>query len=96
MEIKRGKYILRSEPMCCWIEEEYEYQNKETGKVTKKTKAVSGYYPNFRMLASNGLPRHILLSSEAKSFRKLLEDVKRCEERLSKMTMKRINEITKG
>lgn len=94
MEIKRGKYILRSEPMCCWIDEEYETVNKKTGKPTVVTKNVSGYYPNFRMLAEEGLPRHLLVSSEATSMRKLVEEVKVLEQKIAKMTLKKVSEIT--
>lgn len=90
MEIRRGKYILRSEPMCCWIDEEY--VSEKTGKLV--TKNISGYYPDFRMLCEKGLPRHILVSSEAKSMKKLVEEVKTIEEKIAKMSLKKVKEIT--
>lgn len=89
MEIKRSKYILRSEPMCCWIDEEYIGKN---GKLVVKN--VSGYYPNFRMLATEGLPKHFLVSSEATSMKKLVEEVKALEEKIAKMTLKKIETLT--
>lgn len=80
MDIKRGKYILRSDASCCWIED-------EAGK------NISGYYPSFRMLADIGLPRHLMLDTEAKSMKKLIEDVRKMEEKIAKMTAGRIDEI---
>ncbi len=91
MEIKRGKYYLRSDTACCWIDEEY--ISEKTGK--KVTKNISGYYPNFRMLAETGLPSHLIRSSEAKSMKKLVEDVKKMEEKIAKMTLKQIETLTK-
>ena len=32
MEIKRGRYILRSDKWCYWIDMEYETKDKKTGK----------------------------------------------------------------
>lgn len=94
MEIKRGKYILRSDNACCWIDEEYETTNKKTGKTTTVVRNVSGYYPNFRMLAQTGLPSHLIRSSEATSMKKLVEDVKKMEEKISKMTVKKMETLT--
>jgi hypothetical protein len=91
MEIKRGKYYLRSDTACCWIDEEY--ISEKTGK--KITKNISGYYPNFRMLAETGLPSHLIRSSEAKSMKKLVEDVKKMEEKIAKMTLKQVETLTK-
>lgn len=89
MEIKRGKYILRSDTACCWVDEEY---TSDKGKLI--TKNISGYYPNFRMLAEKGLPSHLIRSSEAKSMKKLVEDVKKMEERIAKMTVKKVETLT--
>ncbi|MBQ3947872.1 MAG: hypothetical protein II656_05055 [Ruminococcus sp.] len=92
MEIKRGRYILRSDAACCWIDEEY--VSDKSGKLI--TKNVSGYYPNFRMLAETGLPSHLIRSSEAKSMKRLVEDVKKMEEKISRMTFKKTEELLKG
>lgn len=90
MEIKRGKYYLRSDAACCWIDEEY--TSEKTGKLI--TKNISGYYPNFRMLAEKGLPSHLIRSSEAKSMKKLVEDVKKMEEKIARMTVKKVESLT--
>ena len=96
MDIKRdSKYYLRSDPKCCWIEEEYEYRNKETGRKTKVVRNISGFYPNFRMLAECGLPSHLVRSTEGRSLKRCIEHLKREEEKIAKMTYKRIEEITK-
>lgn len=89
MEIKRGKYTLRSDNACCWIDEEYIGKN---GKPV--IRCVSGYYPNFRMLAEQGLPSHLIRSSEATSMKKLVEDVKKMEEKIAKMTTKKMATLT--
>lgn len=89
MEIKRNNYILCSDKACCWIEETF--VNKK-GKPDRKV--ISGYYPNFRMLAEVGLPSHLIRSSEAKSMRKLVEDVKKMEEKIAKMTAKKLESLT--
>lgn len=88
MEIKRGKYYLRSDAACCWVDEEY---TTEKGKLV--TKNISGYYPNFRMLAEHGLPSHLIRSSEATSMRKLIEDVRKMEEKIAAMSLKKIKEL---
>ena len=90
MEIKRGKYMLCSDQACCWISEQK--TNEETGKT--RWECISGYYPNFRMLADVGLPSHLIRSSEAKSMRKLVEDVKKMEEKIAKMTAKKLESLT--
>lgn len=91
MEIKRGKYILRSEPMCCWIDEEYIGKN---GKPV--TKNISGYYPDFRMLCECGLPKHLMVTSDANSMKKLLEQVKAIEEKIANMSYKKVCELADG
>lgn len=95
MDIKRGKYILRSEPMCCWIEEEYEAKDRKTGKPKKARKNISGYYPDFKMLCENGLPRHLLVSSEATSMKKLVEEVRDIHDKIARLSYEKVNVITK-
>ena len=92
MEIKRGKYILCSDASCCWIEEEK--VSKDTGKTRRE--CTSGYYPNFRMLADAGLPSHLVRDTEGKSMRKVIEELKKKEEKIGKMTLKRMEELGVG
>ena len=95
MEIKRNKYVLRSEPMCCWIEEEYETKDRKTGKPKKARKNISGYYPDFKMLCEHGLPKHLLVQSEAKSMKKLLEEVRDIHDKIARMSYEKVKDITK-
>ena len=94
IEIRRGRYILRSEPMCCWIEEEYQTKDKKTGEMKMATKNISGYYPDFKMLCEVGLPKHLLVSSEATSMRKLIKEVKDIHEKIGRMAYQKVKEIT--
>jgi len=96
MDIKRGKYILRSEPMCCWIEEEYEAKDRKTGKTKKAWKNISGYYPDFKMLCEEGLPKHLLVASDAKSMKKLVEEVRDIHDKIARMSYERVKEIAEG
>lgn len=88
MEIKRGRFILCSDEACCWVAEE-----KTSKNGTVRNECISGYYPNFRMLATEGLPSHLIRSSEAKSFKKLVEDVKHLEERIAALSLKKVKEL---
>ena len=94
IEIKRGRYILRSDRNCFWIDEEYESKDKKTGKTKILVRNVSGYYADARQLA-DGFANHIIGESQAKSVKKLKEDVKRCKEMLAYMTYRKVEEITK-
>ena len=76
------------------MEEEYEYTNKDTGKTTKVVRNISGYYPNFRMLAEKGLPSHLVRSTEGKSLKRVIESLKREEEKIAKMTVKKMETLT--
>lgn len=42
MEIRVGKYILKSDSYCYWIEEEYEGKDSK-GRVKVQTRRVAGY-----------------------------------------------------
>ena len=87
MEIKRGKYTLKSDRWCFWIEEEY--INKK-GK--KDIRNVSGYYADIEQLA-NGLANHTLGESEATSMRKLIDDVRSIKQKVAEMTAEKVREI---
>ena len=87
MEIKRGKYTLKSDRWCFWIEEEY--TNKK-GK--KDIRNVSGYYADIEQLA-NGLANHTLGESEATSMRKLIDDVRSIKQKVAEMTAEKVREI---
>lgn len=94
MDIKRGRYILRSDRWCYWIDYEYDYTDKKTGKTKRLTRNVSGYYADIGQLA-NGFANHIIGESDATSMKKLTEQVKAYKEMISKMTYAKVKEITK-
>lgn len=49
MEIKTGSYTIKSDPLCCWIEQEVvQMKGKNIGKTT--TKRVSGYFGKIEQL----------------------------------------------
>lgn len=78
MEIEIGKYILRSDRYCMWIEEKYEVQNGKTkGKVV--TKRVAGYTTSFdNLLRSFTEVKH--RDNDAKTVAELLKVLKQTAE----------------
>lgn len=67
MKIRVGKYILRSDPYCMWIDEEYEQKNGKTA-----VKRVAGYSPMLTTLLRS-FRQHKVLSSDAESLEELIE-----------------------
>lgn len=67
MKIRVGKYILRSDPYCMWIDEEYEQKNGKTA-----VKRVAGYSPTLATLLRS-FRQHKVLSSDAESLEELIE-----------------------
>lgn len=70
MDIKVGKYILRSDPYCLWVEEEYTQQN---GK--KASKRVSGYASNISNLYRSFTEKK-LYGSDAENMKQLISDLR--------------------
>ena len=70
MEIRIGKYILRSDGMSLWIEEEC--VNEKTGK--KYNRRVAGYAGNWSILTRQ-FCEHKYKSSDAESVREFLKDM---------------------
>lgn len=70
MEIKVGKYVLKTEPNNMWIEEEYE-RKKKNGKKTPAFRRVAGYVMNFTQLMRSFCD-HKFRGSGAKELRDLL------------------------
>lgn len=67
MKIRVGKYILRSDPYCMWIDEEYEQKNGKTA-----VKRVAGYSPSLTTLLRSFRQKKVL-SSDAESLDELIE-----------------------
>lgn len=73
MEIDCGKYILKSDPQCMWIEEKVTVKKGKTaGK--EYTRRVSGYCMNFKQLLQN-FAEHRTLESDAHDMQELLKDM---------------------
>lgn len=70
MKIRVGKYILRSDPYCMWIDEEYEQKNGKTA-----VKRVAGYSPTLTTLLRS-FRQHKVLSSDAESLEELIETLR--------------------
>lgn len=67
MKIRVGKYMLRSDPYCMWIDEEYEQKNGKTA-----VKRVAGYSPTLTTLLRS-FRQHKVLSADAESLEELIE-----------------------
>lgn len=67
MKIRVGKYILRSDPYCMWIDEEYEQKNGKTA-----VKRVAGYSPSLTTLLRSFRQKKVL-SADAESLEELIE-----------------------
>lgn len=78
MEIRVGRYIIKSDAFCCWVEEEYEGKTA-TGKVKKATRRVAGYAGNFSILLRQFV-EHKHRASEATTVEELLKEMKQIAE----------------
>ena len=79
MEIKVGKYILRSDQYCIWIEEEYQSKGKDgkPGRVQKRK--VAGYTNNIDNLIRQ-FCAHKHMASEATTVEQLIKEWKQIAE----------------
>ena len=78
MEIKIGKYVLRSDKYCMWIDEEYEVQEGKTkGKAVRKR--VAGNTTSFDLLLRDFV-RVKHRDNDAKSVKELLAIFKKVAE----------------
>ena len=70
MNIRVGKYILRSDPYCLWIEEEYKQKNGKTA-----SKRVAGYATSFSNLMRQFAEAR-LYGSDADTMEQLISDLR--------------------
>ena len=78
MEIKVGKYILRSDQLCYWVEEEY--IGKDTkGKEKKATRRVAGYASTLDNLFRQFV-EHKHRAIEATTMAELIKELKQIAE----------------
>lgn len=71
MEIKIGKYTLKSDPLCMWIDEEYIGKDKK-GREKKQTRRVAGYAYSLDNLIRQFV-EHKHRASEAETVAELLK-----------------------
>lgn len=74
MEIRVGKYILRSDERCFWIEEEYEGKDAK-GRAKKSTRQVAGYASTLDILYRQFV-EHRHKASEATTVAELIKEMK--------------------
>ena len=70
MDIKAGKYTLRSDSQCFWIEETKVTEKEDGTKVKPYQARVSGYYAHIEDLLANFITRRFRSSDKEK-----MEDV---------------------
>lgn len=70
MNIRVGKYILRSDPYCMWVEEEYEQKNGKTA-----SKRVAGYAWNLDNLLRQFSEKK-MYCSDAETIGQLISDMR--------------------
>lgn len=71
MEIKQGKYILKSDKFCLWIEEEYKSQDEKT-KGKTMTRRVAGYCVSLSRLLDDFVEKK-LKDNDAKSMEEVIK-----------------------
>ena len=79
MEIRVGKFILRSDMYCLWIDEEYTSKGKDGKPGKKQTRRVAGYAPNIDILVRQFVA-HKHMASEATTVEKLIKEMKQIAE----------------
>ena len=78
MEIRVGRFILRSDTMCYWIEEEYETKDKK-GKTKTTTRKVAGYATSLDSLYRQ-FTAHKHRAAEATTVEELIKAMKQTAE----------------
>lgn len=79
MEIRVGKFILRSDMYCLWIDEEYTSKGKDGKPGKKQTRRVAGYAPNIDILVRQFVA-HKHMASEATTVEELVKEMKQIAE----------------
>lgn len=79
MEIRIGKYILRSDQFCFWIEEEYVSKGKNGKPGRKQTRKVAGYTNSIDTLVKQFVA-HKHRASEATTVEQLVREMKQIAE----------------
>lgn len=75
MEIKVGRYYLRSDAMCMWIEEEYQSKGKDGKPGRVQRRKVAGYTNSIDNLVKQ-FCAHKHMASEATTVEELIKEWK--------------------
>lgn len=75
MEIRVGRYILRSDERCLWIDEEYQSKGKDGKPGRIQTRKVAGYAANIDILVRQFM-EHKHMASEATTVEELIKEFK--------------------
>ena len=100
MEIKIGRFTLRSDGFCYWIEEEYEIQKGKT-KGKKSVKRVAGYATTLDILFRQFVEhKHRAIEATTvtelvKEMKQIAEDTELLKKTAVKEDLKRIRRIGK-
>ena len=109
MEIKVGRYYLRSDQFCIWIEEEYQSKGKDGKPGRVQRRKVAGYTNSIDTLIRQFL-EHKHRASEATTVAELIKEwgqiaddamllkktAIKADLRAMRQTAKTVNEINKG
>lgn len=79
MEIRVGKFILRSDQYSLWIDEEYTSKGKNGKQGKIQTRRVAGYAPNIDILIRQFVA-HRHMASEAQTVEELIKELKQTAE----------------
>lgn len=79
MEIRVGKFILRSDQYCMWIEEEYQSKGKDGKQGRIQKRKVAGYTNSIDNLVRQ-FCRHKHMASEATTVEQLIKEWKQIAE----------------
>lgn len=79
MEIRVGKFILRSDQYCMWIEEEYQSKGKGEKQGRVQRRKVAGYTNNIDNLVRQFVA-HKHMASEAATVEELIKEMKQIAE----------------
>ena len=79
MEIRVGRFILRSDQYSYWVEEEYIGKDAKTGKDKKATRRVAGYATSIDNLLHQFVA-HKHKAVEANTMTKLIRELKQIAE----------------
>lgn len=77
MNVKIGKYIIKSDPQCMWIEEEYTGKTK-SGVEKVYTRQASGYVRTFEQLLENFAEYH-MRGADVSKVKEVLAEFAKCE-----------------